>query len=128
MKYYAPAWAFAGLALHAQTLAIPISPNPSLSPPAVDGSALTAIVSSSVSPDGQIHDTSDLYLLRTDTASVRQLTKLENRGANWIDISPDGAKAAYNVTAAAPPGKEEVHIIDTSSGADRTVAVDTVGC
>jgi len=128
MKYYAMAWAFAGLALHAQTLAIAVSPNPSLSPPAVDSRALTAIVSSSVSPDGQIHNTSDLYLLRTDSASVRQLTKLENRGATWIDISPDGSKAAYNLTASTPPGKEEVHIVDTASGADRTVAVDTVGC
>ena len=128
MKYYAVAWAFAGLSLHAQILAIPISPNPSLSQPAVDSRAMTAIVSSSVSPDGQIHNTSDLYLLRPGSDSARQLTKLENRGATWVDISSDGSKAAYNLTALTPPGVEEVHIVDTASGSDRTVAVDTVGC
>jgi uncharacterized protein (TIGR03437 family) len=128
MKYRVVLFVLAGLALRAQIFPVAVGPNPNLSLPAVDDQALTAVVSSSVSPDGQIHTASDLYLLRTDGASVRQLTNLPNNGASWVDLSADGSKAAYNVTNGMAPGMEEVHVIDVASGADLKVATDTAGC
>jgi uncharacterized protein (TIGR03437 family) len=128
MKYQGALLVVAGFVLKAQVLPIAIGPNPNLSLPAVDDHALTAVVSSSVSPDGQIHSASDLYLLRTDGSPARQLTNLPNNGASWVDLSSDGSKAAYNVTNGSAPGMEEVHVIDVASAADLKVATDTAGC
>jgi uncharacterized protein (TIGR03437 family) len=107
---------------------VTLGPNANLSVPAVDDRGLTAVVSSSVSPDGKINSASDLYLLDTRGTVARKLTNLPNNGASWIDLSSDGSLAAYNVTASAPSGMEEIHVVDTSSGADLKVAVDTAGC
>src|ERR1019366_2209489 len=105
-----------------------LGPNPNLSLPAVDEHGLTAAVSSSVSPGGQINGASDLYLLNADGTVARKLTNLSNNGASWIDLSSDGSLAAYNFTASTPPGGEEIHVVNTSTGADLKVAVDTAGC
>lgn len=127
MKYAAAAF-FAGLALRAQIFPIAVGPVPNVSTPAVDYAALTAVVSSSVSSDGVIHMASDLYLMHTDGTAVQQLTMLANYGAPYIDLATDGSKAAYNLTSGSAPGMEEIHVVDTSSGADLKVATDTVGC
>ena len=98
-----------------------LGPNPNLSLPAVDEHGLTAAVSSSVSPGGQINGASDLYLLNADGTLARKLTNLSNNGASWIDLSSDGSLAAY-------VAMEEIHVVNTTSGADLKVAVDTAGC
>src|ERR1019366_5108485 len=98
-----------------------LGPNPNLALPAVDEHGLTAAVSSSVSPGGQINGASDLYLLNADGTLPRKLTNLSNNGASWIDLSSDGSLAAY-------VAMEEIHVVNTTSGADLKVAVDTVGC
>jgi len=107
---------------------VTLGPNANLSVPAVDDRGLTAVVSSSVSPDGKINSASDLYLLDTRGTVARKLTNLPNNGASWIDLSSDGSLAAYNVTASAPSGMEEIHVVNALSGADLKVATDTVGC
>jgi uncharacterized protein (TIGR03437 family) len=114
--------------LTAQLMPISVGPNPAVWPPAIDGSGQSVLVSSSIAPSGQISGASDLYLLRSDGTVLSKLTSLSNNGATWVDLSPDGKTAAYNVTTSTPPGMEEIHVVDTSTAADRKIATDTVGC
>ena len=67
MKYVV-AVVFAVLVLRAQSIPA-IGPNPNLSLPALDDRGLTAVISSSVSPDGQLQNAADLYLLPTGITS-----------------------------------------------------------
>jgi uncharacterized protein (TIGR03437 family) len=128
MKYCA-ALVFSGLVLNGQTLLpVPIGPIPTLSQPAVDSRGASALVSSSVSPDGQINSGSDLYLLSTDGTTVRKLTNLTNSAASWIDLSPDASKAVYNVSTALTLNAEEIHVLDIGSGAEQKITVDTSRC
>jgi uncharacterized protein (TIGR03437 family) len=115
-------------ALSAQLLPVTLGPNPVIWPAAVDATAQTAIVSSSVTPGGQMNGASDLYLLTTSGTVLRKLTSLSANGATWIDLSSDGTLAAYNLAASSGPGVEEIHVVNTSTAADRKIAVDTDGC
>jgi uncharacterized protein (TIGR03437 family) len=126
---YCAALVFSGLVLNGQTLLpVPIGPIPTLSQPAVDNRGISALISTSVSPEGQINSGSDLYLLSTDGAAVRKLTNLTNSAASWIDLSPDGSKAVYNVSTATTLNSEEIHVLDIGSGAEQKITVDTSRC
>ena len=112
MKYAVALPIFAS-ALCAQTLYVP----------AIDDHGQTALVGSDVLSDGQL-GVSSLYLLDTGGAGMRTLT---NVAATWVDLSSDGSRVAYTLNTSSPPGTE-IHVVDTTSGADRKVAFYGAAC
>jgi uncharacterized protein (TIGR03437 family) len=99
--------------------------------PAGDAALANLIVGSSVSPDGTIGHTVDLYLVRSDGSQIRRLTTLDplNQapGASAVAISPDGTRAAY-IAIPISGGAQEVHAIDIASGGDRLIATNLKNC
>ena len=64
-----------------------------------------------------------------DGSNLKRLTNFGNQsntGANAVALSPDGSRLAYTMLVAG--NGEQVHVIDVSSGADRTVVKDNEGC
>ena len=125
------------LLLQAQGTAMPvfIGRSAGLLAPTVDGTGRTTIFGSSVKPDGTVAAVTDVYSVATDGSALRQLTRLPAtsqyppQGANSVTLAANAARAAYTILVADSAGQtEQVRVLDTASGSERTVAVDKVGC
>jgi uncharacterized protein (TIGR03437 family) len=95
-----------------------------ITPPAIDASGQRVAFASSI-PSGS----ADVYVAAFDGSNLKRLTNFGNQsntGANAVALSPDGSRLAY--TMLVPGNGEQVHVIDVSSGADRTVVKDNEGC
>ena len=103
-------------------------------PPAVDGSGQRVVFGSAITLDGVTFPTTDLYIAAADGTGLRRLTRLAGdfrppQGATAVSFSADGSRAAFTAFLTGPErSSEEVHVIDTATGADRTVVVDKEGC
>src|SRR5438445_8708401 len=106
----------------------PILSRPSaIIPPAIDAMGRRVAFGSATAPDGSVASTADGYIAGSDGTGVRRLTDLAGGGGdgvNAVSLSPDGSRLAYTMRGAS----EQVHVVDTATGADRTVAVDREGC
>ncbi len=113
---------------------IPFFGRPSLVAPAVSRDGRIAVFGSAVTPAGAVTDTADLYVSESiPTGDVlRQLTHYSGNGTGLgvtaVSLSSDGTTAAFTVVGGGPGGGEEVHLIDTPTGRDRTLVIDTEGC
>ena len=103
-------------------------------PPAVDGSGQKVVFGSALTPEGAAFAVTDVYAVMTDGAGLRRLTRITGPafpplGATDLSLIADGSRAAYTALLPTPSRfSEEVRVLDLSSGADRTVAVDKEGC
>ena len=107
-----------------------------LLPPSVSADDRVRAFASSIRPDGTLASATDLYLsIQGPVMQVlRQLTHFGDNpstnpvtGVTSASVAPHGVLAAY----IAQPGltdPEQLHVIDTTSGADRIVATDQGGC
>jgi uncharacterized protein (TIGR03437 family) len=119
---------------------IPISRgNPiNLIPPATSADGNIVVFAAAMAPDGTPQKGTNLYLFSQGPtpAAIRRLTNYidnstYNSNADWVgvnSISYSAGFAAYSAAVNWPGGTEEVHLIDITSGADRTLATDKVGC
>ncbi len=108
-----------------------------LLPPTVDGGGRSVVFGSTVTPDGQILGTMDLYVASVDGSGLRRLTRLAGdnlppQGATAVSQAANATRAAF---AALIPARlrfggfgEQVHVVDVATAADRVVATDTEGC
>jgi Tol biopolymer transport system component len=81
-----------------------------------------------VATDGTAQKGTNLYLYTP--ASVRQLTSYaaDSNLAGVTSVAYAGGMACYAATPGGTGGAEEVHLLDIARAADRTLAVDRVGC
>ena len=112
-----------------------VGPAISFVPPALDAAGRTVLFGATVDPHGRVTSTADLYLAAPDGSGLRRLTNYGTgnetvpQGITEISLSKNGALAA--VVALLPAkggGPGQLHVIDTASGSDRAVGVDTRGC
>jgi hypothetical protein len=85
-----------------------------------------------MAPDGTPQTAANLYVFSQGLtpAAIRRLTNYSG-DATWTGVNSVSYSAGFAGYAAAvngPGGVEEVHLIDTTSAADRTLATDKVGC
>ena len=99
--------------------------------PAIDGTGRRVAFGSATTPDGSVSNVADAYMAGVDGSNVRRYTNFakEPAGANAIALSPDGALLAYTAQGTSDAGlREQVHVVDANTGADRAVAIDREGC
>ena len=102
--------------------------------PTVDASAQNVFFAAATTPDSTQNQGTNLYLSTEGPlgSSVRPLTNYAGgsslSGVSSVACSSDGGAAAFSAMPTGPGGQEEVHLIDVSSGADRTLAIDQQGC
>ena len=119
---------------------IPISRgNPiNLIPPATGADGNIVVFAAAMAPDGTPQKGTNLYLFSQGPtpAAIRRLTNYidnstYNSNADWVgvnSISYSAGFAAYSAAVNWPGGTEEVHLIDITSAADRTLATYKLGC
>src|SRR5712691_2983509 len=114
---------FAIWAGEARSQNVPISNRPnSMIAPAIDGAGGRVVFGSAIAPDGSVSNAVGAYVAGVDGSNLRRLANFAP-GPNAISISPDGARLAYTTLAPVDSGsREQVHVIDTATGADRAVA------
>jgi uncharacterized protein (TIGR03437 family) len=123
------------LALRAQDTSMPIFLGRPLAmtAPAVEGSGRWVVFGAGLAPDGTLSSTSDLYIAAVDGSGVRRLTQfassgLAPQGVHSVSLTPDGWRAAFAALLGSGTDREQVHVLDIATGADRVVAIDTQGC
>jgi uncharacterized protein (TIGR03437 family) len=115
MKVFTVAVLFLARAF-AQTL-IPIQAGPTINflPPAVDTTGRTIAFGSTVTPQGSLENTIDLYVGSSKIGT----------NVTAVGLTRDGSQAVFADVAG---GNEGVGVMDMASGALRRVNVDTQGC
>jgi uncharacterized protein (TIGR03437 family) len=121
----------------AQTIPIRLGDAINLIPPAISADGSTVVFAAAMAPDGTPQKATNLYLFsQGPTPATRRLTNYSgnatyNGDATWVgpnSISYSAGFAAYTAAVNWPGGTEEVHLIDITSAADRTLATDKLGC
>ena len=130
-------WAFSIPAAWSQDTAIPLIIGRAIPmiAPAVDAAGRSVVFGSAIAPDGTPFATVDIYVVGADGDGLRRLTKLAGglrppQGATAVSLAPDGVWASFSALATGRDGRiaEEIHLLDVTGGADRTLVVDTQGC
>lgn len=123
------------LALRAQDTAMPVLVGQTftLTAPAVNAAGHWVVFGAGLTPDGALSSIANLYIAATDGAGLRRLTQygpdaVAPLGVHNVSFTPDASRAAFVALLGAGIGREQVHVIDIASGADRVVAIDTQGC
>jgi uncharacterized protein (TIGR03437 family) len=106
---------FRTLAFGQPSIPIFIGPTINIFPPAVDAAGRTIALGSTVTPQGNVQDKSDLYV-----GSAMLVP-----GVTSVGLTSDGSRAVFTDFVT---GGEGVGIVDTSTGAMRRLNVDTQGC
>jgi len=133
-----PPWAFLGLISFwtvgttlSQNFPISFGSSSPLLPPAINQNGQTVTFGSAVAPDGTPENATDVWQF-TAGGSLKRLTSYFSGagtpGVTALSLSPDGAKLAYTALVSGSKGTEEVHLIDMTTGTDRTRATDKQGC
>jgi hypothetical protein len=115
----------------AQTIPFRLVDPINLISPATTGAATMIVFAAAMAPDSTPLKATNLYVfsLATDLP-FHQLTNYTGT-LQWTGVTSVACAAGFAAYTAAPngPGRaEEVHFIDTRSGADRTLATDKEGC
>lgn len=109
-------------------------PPGSMVAPAIDQKGQRLAFGSAVGPHGSGYNAADVYFANVDGSGLRQLTDYRtspnaHSGANALSMSPDGAHVAYTgLVPSGTPTTEQVHLIDTATGTDRTVVINKEIC
>jgi uncharacterized protein (TIGR03437 family) len=115
------------------SVAIPVGLNDSINliPPAVNPDGTTIVFASGSPPGSPIKGTNLFRFMGTAAAgSLQQLTRYfgNDKLTGVTNVALAGGVVGYSALPTGPGGAEEVHVIDTGTLADRTVATDKQGC
>jgi uncharacterized protein (TIGR03437 family) len=115
-----------------QTIPFRLGDAINLIPPATNADGNTVVFAAATAPDGTPQKATNLYVFSQalTSAAIRRLTNYSG-DAPWTgvnSVSYSAGFAGYTAAANGPGGVEEVHLIDTTSAADRTLATDKEGC
>src|ERR1035437_6731453 len=116
----------------AQTIPFRLGDAINLIPPATNADGNTVVFAAAMAPDGTPQKATNLYVFSqalTSTA-IRRLTNYSG-DAPWTgvnSVSYSAGFAVYTAAANGPGSVEEVHLIEPTSGADRTLVTDKEGC
>lgn len=131
-------WLFFPLLAAAQTIPITRGNLINLIPPATSADGNIVVFAAAMAPDGTPQKGTNLYLFSQGPtpAAIRRLTNYidnstYNSNLDWVganSISYSAGFAAYSAAVNWPGGTEEVHLIDITSAADRTLATYKLGC
>lgn len=119
---------------YAQSSPIRLGDAINLIPPATSANGNAIAFAAAVAPDSTVQKGTNLYLYTQGplTTSVRQLTRYAGdsnlTGVTSLACNSMGDSIAYTALAANPGGPEEVHLINTATGADRSLVTDKQGC
>jgi uncharacterized protein (TIGR03437 family) len=116
----------------AQTIPFRLGDAINLIPPATNADGHTVVFAAAMAPDGTPQKATNLYVFSQSvtSAAIRRLT---NYGGDttWVgvnSVSYGAGFAGYTAAVNGPGGVEEVHLIDTTTSADRTLVTDKEGC
>ena len=101
----------------------------------MDASGHTVLWGSSIDPRGAVNATVDLYTAAADGSALRRLTDYGAanptgpQGITEVSLSKAGTQAAVvDILPANGAGPGQIHLIDTATGSDRAIGIDTQGC
>ncbi len=119
---------------YAQSSPIRLGDAINLIPPATNANGNAIAFAAAVAPDNTPQKGTNIYLFTQGplTSSVRKLTNYAGdsnlTGITGLACNSAGDSIAYTALAANPGGPEEVHLINTGTGADRLLVTDKQGC
>lgn len=116
----------------AQTIPFRLGDAINLIPPATNADGHTVVFAAAMAPDGTPQKATNLYVFSQGltSAAIRRLTNYSG-DATWAgvnSVSCGAGFAGYTAAVNGLGGVEEVHLIDTTSAADRRLATDKEGC
>ena len=102
--------------------------------PSISSDGNSIVFGAATSPDGSSQGATNLYLWTSNLGStgLRALTKYTGpssfAGVSGVALAATGSAAAFMALPSGPGGPEEVHVIDTATAADKTVATNKTPC
>src|ERR1700737_3523120 len=102
-----------------------------LIPPATNADGGLILFAAALAPDGTAQKGTNLYAYsQTPLPTVRQITNYSGDATftGVTSVAYTGSSVGYTAMPAGPGGPEEVHVIDATGAADRTLATDKEGC